>query len=265
MNDRAEPSAEGPAAVDVNVEALRRPDPPPEVDIAALKRPGPGPAPEVDAGALTRPAPAPPARVAGRRRRLVIGAVAAVVIAVAGGAGWWHRQVSADPRLEFSGPNVYRDEAATDHSGIVTDDSRHGLDEVDTVRVAFVPDGRLYAFFGLYNGGGHDVRIEAPSPAGMYYWGFERMTLSTDRNTGFGGRYEPVRSFTLHRGETRYVRLEFHLADCDPAAFEPGGSSTLRSLRSPYRILGVSRTHDVPFRDASIAVQAMGDCAHPIL
>src|SRR5207302_1396445 len=37
----------------------------------------------------------------------------------------------------------------------------------------------------------------------MYYWGFDRMSLSTDRNTGFGGRYEPVRTFTLHPGETR--------------------------------------------------------------
>ena len=125
--------------------------------------------------------------------------------------------------------------------------------------------GRLYAFFGLYNGGGHDVRIEPPSAVRMYYWGFERMSLSTDRNTGFGGRYEPFRAFTLHRGETRYVRLEFRLADCAPATLQPGAFSTLRSLRLPYRILGITRTHDVPFRDTALALQAMGDCAHPIV
>jgi hypothetical protein len=91
------------------------------------------------------------------------------------------------------------------------------------------------------------------------------MSLSTDRNTGFGGRYEPNRAFILHRGETRYVRLEFRLADCDPATMQPGGSSTLRSLRLPYRILGVTRTHDVPFADSTLALQAAGDCAHPIV
>src|SRR5437588_5583576 len=98
----------------------------------------------------------------------------------------------------------------------------------------------------------------------MYYWAFGRVTLSTGRNTGFGGRYEPL-PFTLHRGETRYLRLEFRLADCDPAALQPGGSSTLRSLRLSYRILGVTRTADVPFRDSTIAVQAMGACPHPII
>jgi hypothetical protein len=262
MNDRPEPSAEDPAVVDVNIVALRRPDPPAEVDMAALRRPGL--TPDVDAGALTRPAPPPPAPAAGRRRRLVIGTAATAMVLLAGAGALWHRQVTTDPRLEFSGPNVYRDEAATDHTGIVTDDSRQGVDEVDTVRAAFVPNGRLYASFGLYNGGGHDVRIEAAQPARMYYWGFDRMTLSTDRNTGFGGRYEPL-PFTLHRGETRYLRLEFHLADCDPTAFAPGGSSTLRSLRVQYRILGVTRSHDVPFRDSALAVQATGDCAHPIV
>jgi hypothetical protein len=196
---------------------------------------------------------------------VVIGAAAAAVALVVGAAGWWYRQVTADPRLEFSGPNMYRDEAATDHSGIVTDDSRHGIDEVDTVRVAFVPNGRLYAFFGLSNGGGHDVHIEAAPAARMYYWGFDRMSLSSDRNTGFGGRYEPFRSFTLHRGETRYVRLEFRLAGCDPAAFQPGGFSTLRGLHVSYRILGISRSADVPFQDAAIALQASGVCTHPIV
>jgi len=92
-----------------------------------------------------------------------------------------------------------------------------------------------------------------------------RQTLSTDRNTGFGGRYEPFRTFTLHRGETRYVRLEFRLADCDPAAFQPGGSSTLADLALRYRILGITRTADAPFRDSTIAVQAAGECAHPII
>ena len=64
-----------------------------------------------------------------------------------------------------------------------------------------MPDGRLYATFGLYNGGGQGVRIVAAPATRIYYWAVERMTVSSDRNTGFGGSYGPL-PFTLHRGET---------------------------------------------------------------
>src|SRR5207248_6222412 len=102
MNDRPEPSAE-PPVVDVNVVALRRPDPPAaEVDVGALKRAAPAPTPEVDARALTRPVPAPPAPPAGRGRRVFVGTALAVLVLMAGAGVWWHRQVTADPRLEFS-------------------------------------------------------------------------------------------------------------------------------------------------------------------
>ena len=184
----------------------------------------------------------------------------------AGGGLWWHWQVTADPHLEFSSPNVYRDEAGTDHTGIVLDDSRHGFHEdemFEAVQVAFVPNGRLYATMGLYNGGRHDVRIEAAPAARLFYWAFDGMTLSSNRDTGFGGGSRPL-PFTLHRGETRYVRLQFRLAGCDPAGLEPGGYSSLDSLRLRYRVLGVTRSHDVPFRDASIDMHATGECSHPI-
>jgi hypothetical protein len=135
---------------------------------------------------------------------------------------------------------------------------------IHAIQVAFVPGGRLYATFGVYNGGGHDVRITAAPAVPLYYWAFVRMTLSSDRNTGFGGSYGPL-PFTLHRGETRYVRLEFRLADCEPAGLQPGGASILDSLRLRYRILGVTRRHDVPFRDSDIELQATGGCTHPLV
>ena len=67
MNDHAEPPGEDRGVVDVNVVALRRPDPPAEVDITALRQPGR--TAEVDAGALTRPAPTPPGPRSGRLLR----------------------------------------------------------------------------------------------------------------------------------------------------------------------------------------------------
>ena len=173
--------------------------------------------------------------------------------------------MTADPGLEFYGrPNVYRDEASTDLAGIVHNDNLLG-DEID---VAFVPNGRLFAAFGLYNGGAHDVRIDEAPPGRFYYWGFDRMGISTDPDDGFvgtAGRYRPFRPFTLRRGETREVRLEFRLADCDPTGLQAGGYSTLRGLTLRYRTLGVSRTRSVAFRDAVLALQAMGVCARPMV
>ena len=200
-----------------------------------------------------------------RRRALVVGVAVTVLGGLVGGGVWWYRQVTGDPGLEFyGGPNVYRDEAGTDQAGVHR--TSNGLG--DQVEVAFVRNGRLYVHFGLSNGGARDVRIEAARNGRYYYWGLDRMSLSTDRDDGFVGtasRYEPFRPFTLRRGETREVRLEFRLADCDPASLQPGAYSVLRDLRVRYRTLGVSRTIDVPFRDAAVALQAMGACEHPIL
>jgi hypothetical protein len=234
VNQLADPSLHEDAACEVDVEALRT-------------------SPEIRVD---------PPMV--RRRTVIVGVAVAVLVAgVAGGGVWWHGQVTGDPGLEFyGGPNVYRDEATTDTSGIERKTNLLG----DEVGVAFVAGGRLFAHFGLYNGGAHDVRIEA-APAGHYfYWGFDRMSLSTDPDDGFVGvrrHYEPFRPFTLHPGETREVRLEYRQAVCDPAELQPG-SSSVDSLRLRYRILGISRTASIPFRESVIAVQTIGDCAHPI-
>ena len=256
MNELADPPAE-PA---VNPRALRRADPGPDVVPAAIRRPDPKP--DVDADALTRP-PVVPAKES-RRRQLVVTLAGVLVAAILGGGMWWNRQVTANPRLEFSGAlNVYRDPGFTDLDGIVRRDRRWPSD-VEEVEVAFVPNGRLYAMAGLYNGGGHDVRIEAALPGTMYSWGFDRMSLSTDRHGSYNGEWEPFRPFTLRRGETRQVRLEFRLADCDPAA-QPGGYSVLRELRLRYHLLGVSRTAGVSFPDETIALQTGGECRNPIV
>jgi hypothetical protein len=224
------------------------------------------PRPDVNVTALVSP---PEIRVEPpmvRRRSVLIGvAITVVLTALAGGGVWWQRTVTGDPGLEFyGGPNVYRDQASTDHSGIERKINMLG-DEVD---VTFQPNGRLYAHFGLYNGGHHDVRIEGAPTGRYYYWGLDGMSLSTDLDDGFVGvatNYEPFRPFTLHPGDTREVRLDLRLADCDPASLQRGGYSTLRGLTLRYRIFGVSRTRHIPFRDSAIALQAMGECAHPLV
>lgn len=224
-------------------------------------------APDVDVRALTAPPRIPEAAPATlHRRSVIVGVLIATLAAgLAGGGEWWQRAVTGDPALEFyGGPNIYRDEAGTDRGGI---HEKHNMlgDEVD---IDFAPNGRLYAHFGLYNGGRHDVRIEGAPASRDYYWGFDRMALSTDPDDDFVGvasRYEPFRPFTLRPGETREVRLEYRLADCDPASLQPGGYSTRRGQTLRYRILGITRTAHVPFRDNVLAVQAMGACAHPIV
>jgi len=219
---------------------------------------------EVDIRALsgrTSPASGPvPSRW---RVRLVRVAVAALVGVVAGGGLWWERAVAAGPGLEFyGGPNVYRDAAATDLSGISRRENVLG-DEVD---VDFRPDGRLFASFGLVNNGHHDVRIVAAPPERMYYWAFETMSVGSDPDrglVGFDSHYRPFRPFTLHVGQTVEVRLEYRTADCDPAGLQ-SGSSSVRRLPLRYRILGVTRTADVPFRDAALSLQTIGICTHPL-
>jgi len=223
--------------------------PPPDVDVRALAGP-----------TTDRPEPAP----SGRRALLLRVAIAALVGAVAGGGLWWHETVTADPGLEFYGGfNVYRDPAATDMTGI---DSKRNLLGTES-DVAFVPGGRFYATIGLYNGGHHDVRIEAEPTGRYYYWALDHMSVAHDPEGGFAGfdrRYQPFRPFTLHHGETRDVRLEFRIADCDPNALESGGTSSLDGLPLRYRTFGITRNARAPFRDAVLALEALGECRNPI-
>ena len=112
------------------------------------------------------------------------------------------------------------------------------------------------------------MRIEG-APAGRYfYWGFDRLSVSTDPDDGFVGvaqNYGPFRPFTLQRGQTVEVRLEYRIADCDPAQLQSGGTSSVRSLGLRYRTLGITRTAAVPFRTAAVALHASGDCRNPIV
>jgi hypothetical protein len=260
MNDLADPSADQPPTPDVNLEALRRPEPTPDVDVRALARPAP--LPEVDAGALRRPA-TPVGPTKSRRRGVMIALLAVVLVAVAGGGLWWNRQVTANPHLEFSGGlNVYRDPAFTDLSGIVRRDGSRSFD-ADEVDVTFVPNGPLFAMVGLVNGGAHDVRIEGTRPASMFYWGFDRMSISTDPDGGWNGEWVPFEPFTLRRGESRQVRLEFRLAGCDPVAQDPPGFSVLQELDLRYHVLGFTRTAGASFSGEKIALQASRDCPKP--
>lgn len=171
-----------------------------------------------------------------RPRRCVLGALA--VLGLVGGGLWWHRAVTADPGLVFDGGA--------------------------SVDVAYEPGGKTQGFFGLYKQGGRAVRIEAVPPAGFYYWRFDGAAVSEKWQTASaGGDYAPFRPFNLRPGETRYVRLDFRQATCDPAGLQPG-SSRIDSLPVRYRVLGRTRTVDVPFDDVTIAVRTIGLCDRPL-
>lgn len=258
MRDPVEPSA----SPDIDLQAVRRVERAPDVDVRALGLRGP--VRDIDAEALGRRATQVEFPSGSRRRRLVTGVAALVLASTAGGGVWWNRQVTAEPRLEFSGGlNVYRDPGATDLSGIERRLNRTSSWDNDEVEVAFVPNSRLYAMVGLYNGGAHDVRIEAAPPETMHFWRFDGMSLSTDPGR-YTGNWAPSRPFTLGRGETHQVRLEFRLDGCSPVPFPPRSYSVLREVRLRYRILGFTRTANVRFSNEAVAVEAPGQCAMPI-
>ena len=171
-----------------------------------------------------------------RPRRRVLGAL--VILGLAGGGLWWQQAVTADPGLVFDG----------------------GTD----VNVAYEPGGKMHGFFGLYNQGRRTVRIEAVPPEGVRDWAFDGAAVSEKWQTASaGGDYTPFRPFTLRPGETRYVRLDFSRATCDPAGLQDG-SSRVDSLPVRYRVLGRTRTADVPFEGVILAVRTIGTCDPPL-
>jgi hypothetical protein len=162
--------------------------------------------------------------------------------------------------LEFDGAasNVFR--ADGDKTGVVDLHNTVG----DEAQVAFTPGGRFVAYAGLHNAGPRDVRVEAVVRRGFYYWGLDRAVVSPDSDAYFPDGDGRLGSFTLGAGETRRVRLEFRLADCDPAGLQDGYSS-IDALPVKYRVLGFVRTVDLPFRKAAISVQTIGRCDRPSL
>src|SRR5438309_1069705 len=194
----------------------------------------------------------------GRRARML---VVTVVVALVGGGVWWHHAVAADPGLSFDGgPNVFRNAEAGDITGIERAPNSFGTD----VNVDYQPGAPLHGFFGLYNRGPRTVTIEAVPRRGLYYWALDGVAVSNNWRTAVEGQnYVPFRPFRLRSGETRYLRLDFHTATCDPAGLQDG-SSRIVSLPVRYRILGVTRTATVPFDQVSIGIQTAGICDHPL-
>ena len=199
-----------------------------------------------------------------RPRRRAPGARTVVGLAVIGltaGGLWWQQAVTAGPGLVFDGgANVFRSPQGGDLTGIERWENSFGTD----VDVAYEPGGKIHGFFGLYNRGRRTVRIEAVPPEGFYYWAFDGAAVSEKWQTASaGGDYTPFRPFTLRPGETRYVRLDFHQATCDIAGLR-AGSSRVDSLRVRYRVLGRTRSTDVPFDGTTIAVRTSGVCDRPL-
>jgi hypothetical protein len=74
---------------------------------------------------------------------------------------------------------------------------------------------------------------------------------------------DPYASPTGQRRLAGWVHLDFHQATCDPAGLQDG-SSRIDSLPVRYRILGRTRTADVPLDDVTIAVNTIGRCDHAL-
>ncbi len=219
------------------------------------------PMPEVDADTLP-PAPDTPVarpRISRRWRRFAGGVL---LVASVSSLLWWHSAVTADPGLDFGGgANVFRS-APGDVAGITHLDNTLGTE----VRIEFDPGGTFMAYLGLYNGGPRDVRIEEVRPQGFYYWAFDGVAVSGSEQDVFpSADHRTFRPFTLAAGETRHLRLDFRLADCDPASLQDGGYSVVDSLPVTYKVLGFRRTVDVPFDKTALSVLATGECNHPIL
>jgi hypothetical protein len=185
----------------------------------------------------------------------------AVVVALAGGGVWWDRAVTAEPGLSLDGrPNVVGGAGFGDRTGMRLVENSFGTD----VDVDYQAGGQLHAYFGLYNHGSRTIRIEAVPPQGFYYWAFDGAAVSRNWRTAVTGQdYIPFRPFSLRPGQTRYVRLDFHQATCDPAGLQDG-YSRIRPLPVTYRILGVTRTTTVPFDQVAIAIQTIGICEHAL-
>jgi hypothetical protein len=207
-------------------------------------------------------APVPPRR-RGPWRRVVVGIAVLVVVAA---AVYWRQAVTSDPKLQFTMFNrVLRVEHDTtgNPEGITRKENQLGT-QYD---VAFVPGQRVFVELGLRNNGGHAVRIDKVPLAGFYYFGFDGMEVSPDRETktpiGAATTYQPFKPFTLGAGEGRNVRLTFRLAECNPGGLQ-GGSTSIHGLLVQYKVLGLGRGWVIPFENSVLAVPSTGLCEHPI-
>jgi hypothetical protein len=217
------------------------------------------------AGPQDETVPAPAARPRRWRggRRVVVGIALLVVVA---GAVWWRQTVMADPKLVFTTFNRVlgaEEQASANPEGITRRE-----DELGTrYDVAFKSGRRVFVELGLRNDGGHAVQIDKVPTAGFYYFGFDGMEVSPDKESktpiGAATTYQPFKPFTLGAGEGRNVRLTFRLADCAPPSQE-GGSTSIHGLLLRYKVLGLGRGWVAPFERSVLAVATTGVCGHPI-
>ena len=177
---------------------------------------------------------------------------------------WWRQTVTSDPKLEFTRfhrVNRVEHDATGNEEGITHDAMGTQYD------VAFASKSRIFVYVGLRNGGSRTVQIENVLASGFYYFGFDTMEVSPDRDAAIGAKttYEPFKPFTLKAGEDRNVRLTFRMADCSPSTtgLQPG-ITRVQGLLMRYKLLGLGRTWLVPFRGSVLAVPSVGSCEHPI-
>jgi len=185
---------------------------------------------------------------------------------VVAGAVWWRQTVMADPKLVFTAFNRVlgsEQQATADPEGITRREDQVGT----RYDVAFKSGRRVFVELGLRNNGGHAVQIDKVPTAGFYYFGFDGMEVSPDKESktpiGEATTYQPFKPFTLGAGEGRNVRLTFRMADCNPPNQE-AGSTSIHGLLLRYKVLGLGRGWVAPFEKSVLAVATTGVCEHPI-
>ena len=196
-----------------------------------------------------------------RRRKTLTAGVGLMVLGLAGGALWLQRTVTTDPELSFGGAalNVFRVPGDADKTGITEISNAVG----DEARVAFEPGGRVAAWMSITNGGSRDVEVKEFPRAAFHYWGVEKVVVSRGDGDLFPEGDRPFRAFHLPAGETKYLRVDFRMADCVPAGLQDG-HSFVSSLPVTYETLGFTRTVQVPFERAAVGVNTIGQCDKPI-
>ena len=185
-----------------------------------------------------------------RRRWPVAVAVVAAVALVAVGLG----QLTA-PALRFDGGATVWRTAPDDEAAVERVDNALGSE----VTVGFERDGVFSARVALVNHGRYPVKVLGFPNRGAYSYGLESVEMAPEADAPAGA----FRSFTLRRGATEWLVLQFRFADCD---LDHNGAGTIARSTLPvsYRVFGLHRKQSVPFPRFVLSVPD-GRCDHPVL
>jgi hypothetical protein len=161
----------------------------------------------------------------------------------------------AAPALSFDGGPVVWRTVPGDLTGVKRVDNVLGTE----VTVGFERSGPFTATLALVNHGRYPVKVLGLPDRGAFFYGLESVGMASDPEAPS----QPFHSFTLRRGATRWLMLQFRFASCE---LEPadGVAASRTSLPIDYRVFGLHRREAVPFQRFALSVPS-GRCDHPVL